>query len=290
MDSLPAPPLPSRLPAMRSHTPLTGVDSEHIIGSNYHDAHDYFCPICLGLPRYPASLKCGHIGCEGCLRQLPIIPASSQTSLPIGVGVCPQCRAHFTSSDIITYQSWPLPAKIPFKTIDIQCSNPVESCDDPACSIKKCKVDSCEFKGSMEQLVDHEKYECLNRFIDCPNPNCFRFGRAKDMTLHYQSCLSLRINCPTCGLPVLYSKKTFHNCIAALHRSIKGLSDCLRQIHMPVKRVWIPGKPGDVCQFGDLDDEDDTYDDSEPQSFSQSFHSAQRPPLNSTPRATVDLD
>jgi hypothetical protein len=59
---------------------------------------------------------------------------------------------------------------------------------------------------------------------------------------------------------------------------------------MHVKRVWIPGKPGDVCQFGDLDDEDDTYDDSEPQSFSQSFHSAQRPPLNSTPRATVDLD
>ena len=289
MDSIPAPPLPSRLPAMRSHTPLTGIDSEFIIGSNYRDAHDYFCPICLGLPRYPASLKCGHVGCEGCLRQLTIMPTTSQSILPIGAGMCPQCRTTFTSSDIITYQNWPLPAKVPFKTIDIQCSNPIESCDDHACR-KKCKVSNCDFKGSMEQLVNHEKYECPNRFIDCPNPNCFRFGRAKDMPSHYQSCLSLRIHCPACGLPVRYSRKAFHNCIADLHKSIKGLSDSLRQSHLPVKRIWLPGKLGEVCQFGDSDDEGETYTDSEPQSFSQSFLSAQRPPLSSTPRATADLD
>ena len=288
MDSITAPPLPDRLLAMKSRTPHTGVDAEFIIGKNFHDAHDYFCSICLGLPRYPASLKCGHIGCEVCLRQLTITPSTSQSILPIFTGACPLCRTTFTTSNIVTYQNWPLPAKLPFKNIDIQCHNPIEGCDDPsdrAC--KKCKVSPCEFKGSMEKLVDHEKYECPNRFVDCPNPNCFRFGRAKDMTFHFQHCISLRINCPTCGLPVLYAKKNIHNCITDLQKSIQRLSKCLLEAHKPVKRIWLPGNPGEVCQFGDSEDEEEIYSDieesiSSPQQ-SQGISSAQQP-LNSTPR------
>jgi len=281
MDSITAPSLPSRLSAVNDSKPRNGVDADTICGGSLQHADDYFCPICMGLPRFPASLKCGHVGCEDCLRRLTTIPPSTADSnLPIGAAACPQCRTTFTAYDILPYQHWPLPAKTIFKTIIIQCSFPNESCDglrEDETKCKRCKVlEQCEFKGTMEQLVAHEMYECSNRFINCPNPGCFRFGRARDMAEHFPNCLLLRMNCPTCGLPVLYSKKSLHNCIADLQKSIKKFYKNSKIFRVPVKRMWLPGKPGEICQFNESDD-----DDSEISSSSQQ-------PMNSTPTALGD--
>jgi hypothetical protein len=85
--------------------------------------------------------------------------------------------------------------------------------------------------------------------------------------------MSLRINCPTCGLPVLYAKKNIHNCITDLQKSIQHLSKCLLEAHKPVKRIWLPGNPGEVCQFGDSEDEAEIYSDIEAENISQSQQS-----------------
>jgi len=281
MDNITAPVLPSRLPAMNERTRRSGVDVDTICGGNRQHADDYFCPICMGFPRFPASLKCGHVGCEECLRKMTILAPTTDFNLPIGAAACPQCRTTFVTSDVLPYQCWPLPAKTVYRTIIIQCSFPSEGCDglgEGETKCKRCKVlEQCEFKGTMEQLVIHEMYECPNRFISCPSPNCHRYGRARDIAAdHFPICPSLRINCPTCGLPILYSKRSLHNCIADLQKTIKKLYRNAQLFRTPVKRIWLPGKPGEICQFSESDDGD-------PEASSSS-----QQPLASTPTTLGD--
>jgi hypothetical protein len=149
------------------------------------------CPICYGMPRRPASIRCcGHTGCEKCLRELLVI-APLVEDLPLGMKPCPMCRTPFTSSDILQYEMWPLIAKHTWQQSVVKCYF--------------CNATSCP-----KDMKMHELMSCPERRIGCPG--CPFTSKIDEMVKHLQECSSIVVNCAQCGYPFHYKRRMLHNC------------------------------------------------------------------------------
>jgi hypothetical protein len=113
------------------------------------------CPICMRVPRYPASYlqpSCGHEGCESCLTEFKI---------------CGACGKGPTESTL-TFKQWPQSARDAFnRDLLVKCKN---------CTAFK--------PSTLEQLLKHEEGECVNRIVQCPG--CHRVGKPREITAHYK--------------------------------------------------------------------------------------------------------
>ncbi len=140
---------------------VCGVDA--IFPSGEISNLDWQCPICLGLPRVPTSLKCGHIFCEPCIRQVIV---SSLTALQ-GKANCPTCRSGFKHTDILEFNKWPLVCRSVWKMMRVMCKNK-----------------GCEFVGSPEAVCEHEAETCEHRETACPATFCNYRGYREETVMH----------------------------------------------------------------------------------------------------------
>lgn len=192
--------------------PQDGVEAESLVCSP--DTRDFSeslwtCPICLGVPRYPASLaNCGHVGCDGCLdHHLRSTGTLAQNQREKSFAKCPTCRAKFDRHGIMGFKGWNLPAKAMFGQIKVRCPSKQE----------------CTFVGTIAQLIQHEQFECRYRIIRCPNKGCSLLGSEVQVREHhYRSCPRLMVHCPTCKIAVPWESREQHDCYALSHFLIGG--------------------------------------------------------------------
>jgi Zinc finger, C3HC4 type (RING finger) len=179
--------------------------NEVIRGFDNHCVSDniYNCPVCLGLPRKPVSLReCGHIGCLPCMRTvLSLHPQPS--GLHVFYGACPICRAQFFKRDITEFAHWPLVLKQFWRYLRVQCEWP-----------------KCEYIGDPEDVKCHERF-CSRRDFACPSYRCFTRGNLDTMVQHADECEFLFVHCPECRYPVRNISRGKHNCENAMKNADK---------------------------------------------------------------------
>jgi hypothetical protein len=121
--------------------------------------HTKRCPVCLGVPRYPASIKdskCGHEGCMPCLNGVEKCP----------VGRC--CKVEF--EDLLVFSQWPHRAKVSFnQDLLVKCGE---------CDVFK--------SGTVAQLFEHEMRECPKRIVRCLETLCYIEGTPEEVLTHYR--------------------------------------------------------------------------------------------------------
>ena len=209
---------------------------------------DWQCPICLGLPRIPASLKCGHIFCEKCIRQVIV---RSKTALQ-GQANCPNCRSVFKNTDILEYNKWPLVCRAVWKMLRIMCKNK-----------------GCEFVGSPEAVSEHEAETCDRRETSCPATFCSYRGVREETALHAATCRFLYIYCIGCGYPIKYLKREQHSC-SRVHNAhlTKLIAPCENELKGKVSmhEVHVDDElPGEGCPLEISSNEDENEDEDEPE-------------------------
>lgn len=164
----------------------------------------WLCPICLGFPRFPASItKCGHIGCESCLRTLLTLRTKD---LPIGTALCPVCRVRFVDRELLTFDRWPLLMKQTWRTFHIRCGD-----------------DGCDFVSNPYEMIDHKVHDCPKRKVVCPAFGCHEQLPPTEMLEHMKSCDSLCVYCVKCAYPIRHTKRAAHNCMRLMRRYIDSM-------------------------------------------------------------------
>ncbi len=184
------------------------------------------CPVCFGLPRVPVSLgRCGHIGCEQCLRRLLI----SSNQHMYGVGTCPICRELFDARRMMEYNTWPMLARTLWKMLRVKCS-----------------YAGCSFIGDPISTYMHEKGTCKRRLYACPATGCTYAGFFDDTVSHTKLCRKLYVYCIECGYVIRFTGRQLHDCDRC-----RKLCETLKSKDVP---FTIYGK-GDISMFDMFADE-----------------------------------
>jgi RING-type zinc-finger len=146
--------------------------------SNY-DEH-LMCPICHCPFIRPVRLQCDHVFCQTCLN-------FAITSVAIGSQrfrfPCPTCRA--PTNDI--FMNVPRLLINMCDDIRVKCPFSEEGCKDILP------------RGHVQSHVD--KY-CESRLLDCPNPDCDKKTRKKDLSPDHR-CLHRLMRCDGCEQNVM---------------------------------------------------------------------------------------
>ena len=167
---------------------------------------NFICPYCLGIPRDPIFLQCGHLICLKCGRDaIRIKGTENHTSDNGSLVACPKCRAIYNSSSLAKLTKWDAWSSIVFNSINIDCTN------------------GCGFVGSARKTEQHEVYECIKRKIECPHDMCNKVCTAEDMAVHYKICCERQVYCKKCLLPVPFKELDSHDCVARLHKALEGI-------------------------------------------------------------------
>ena len=215
-------------------------------------ALDWQCVVCLGIPRHPSSLTtCRHFACEGCLQGIldtttdSSFVEDSETPRP-----CPLCRTLFTKEQILPQASWPIQQWNQWRDLRFRCRT-VEDYTDRVAD----QVTQCNFVGNMEDLVEHEKSECANRFVHCPVPGCaYECPQFKVEDHYYKECKTLMFHCSQCGIAIRFINRDAHNCTEALKLSLARIQWECKKHKYAVPAVLFPSTPGSMCIDAEYDD------------------------------------
>ncbi len=179
------------------------------------------CPVCLGVPRKPVSLKgCGHIGCYSCMQTI-IHVSSGVTQLIFHAcyGLCPICRSSFTKMEMIEFVHWPLVMKQFWRFLRVRCD-----------------WTGCNYECDPEDVKMHER-SCPRRDFVCPSYRCFERGDFETVVKHAEQCCFLHVYCMRCRYPICYTKRGTHDCT----KTIKNADNLLRW-----KGFCLVGRPGEI--------------------------------------------
>ena len=210
------PALPEKLEACGTTLPRTGIAREQLVeGTEIPKVPDAFwvCGACLGVPRMPASLECGHISCEVCLRQIVISHASYE--LPVGFGSCPRCRFVFSLDKMTPFRALPGVTKIQWQAMKFRCAPDMDPIE-----MRNHKIQQCGFVGQFVDFLEHERTGCPNRIVYCPSAGCGVKAIMAEMVEHYATCDKAKVFCSTCGMAVLFRQLEHHNCLETLQRTL----------------------------------------------------------------------
>jgi len=156
------------------------------------------CPICLGLPRIPTTLRtCGHVACKECILNYLDTGTACVRYPAFMLKPCPMCRTTYTRLDVLTYDEWPILAKQIWTHMRVQCQY-CKMCDNPP------------------MVVDHEMHKCEMRHCLCPG--CGFTANIEDTMSHALQCERVMVNCLQCGYPAQLIGLQQHDCAAILLR------------------------------------------------------------------------
>ena len=116
----------------------------------------------------PASLSCGHSGCQECLAKLLAVEPNPR---------CPLCKTSIRND---------VPMNINFtlnhltSKLEVYCTN-----------------DGCQWKGLMESTEGHSN-RCEKKEVECANNGCQQFLRREDMESHLLECPKEQLPCFDC--------------------------------------------------------------------------------------------
>ena len=166
---------------------------------------NFICPYCLGIPRDPVFLHCGHLICMKCGRDAIRIQGAENQTRDKGTWVpCPKCRSIYSSSSLDSRMAWESWARNVFNTITIDCTN------------------GCGFMGPAIKTEIHEVYACKKRKIECPHQACKKVLTADEMCIHYKECSERLVYCSKCRLPVSIMEQNSHDCMARMQIALDG--------------------------------------------------------------------
>ena len=158
--------------------------------------HFFQCAHCFLIPRFPLVLKCGHPSCHRCF------PESFRRSPK-----CNHCRAPVQIDDVMTLtddrikRHGLLTAKMYDQTV-IQCTN-----------------NRCNREFTIDQINNHELFQCEFRFIKCPAKNCDYKNVPTKVYQHALQCPFHQFYCETCY--GAYSAEVIdHSCAIMLKRRL----------------------------------------------------------------------
>ena len=220
--ALSRPALPEKIPA--AVVLRNGVDTAFIVPpegfSNKYSDTMYICSVCLCLPRCPISINgCPHAFCEHCIRTVLV----TAQGFPIGYAGCPVCRTRFGAHNMLIFDRWPGLGKATFEQIKVRCPAATSGNLELRCEEGWFDPVQCSFEGSITELKIHERTECGNRVIECPNATCKKRGNAAYIERHFGKCRMLKKFCDVCGL-AKYESTGLHSCIEALQWQLKRTS------------------------------------------------------------------
>ena len=139
------------------------------------------CAHCLSVPRYPLFFKCGHLTCLPCLIKYYKHYFNFQFKI-----ICPTCKQYSSLDEINTYES--------------------EKRDHPdSVSMRMfnnaffiCSHSGCGQFLKLDQINQHEVYECKQRRIHCPADRCTFISRVETVIIHSVKCPFHIIYCGRC--------------------------------------------------------------------------------------------
>ena len=137
--------------------------------------HSQF-PFSLDIMKKPATLGCGHSGCEHCLATCASVAAPN----------CPQCRVPYRSDQL----SVNVAMDNVISTLEVLCTNV-----------------GCEWEGAYSEAEGHFK-ECPKLEENCPNEGCSQMVARE--TAHLNACKKQKIPCQDCRLLVLRDRLDRH--------------------------------------------------------------------------------
>ena len=166
---------------------------------------NFICPYCLGIPRDPIFLTCGHLICLKCGLDALRIQGAQNHTRDKGTWVpCPKCRCIFNAHSLDKVDVWNSWSSNVFNSSNVDCTN------------------GCGFVGPSRKTERHEVYSCRKRKIECPHETCNQALTAEEMCDHFKLCSERQVYCSKCRLPVPNKELTSHDCIARMHKALDG--------------------------------------------------------------------
>ena len=222
--------LPQRLPIVWAGTYdfEVGFAKEYAVGGKV--PVQLLCSICNGIPRDPIELiACGHYMCRACVDHL--IGARSEMVCErneiTNEGNCPVCQKRFTSlSGIRPLSDFQPTLRSLYNEIRLRCPF------------------GCGFEGNVKASDDHSVYECPERFIRCPNFNCFIALPSKNMARkHFNKCKKYRTYCSDCRLPISDTLNANHNCLDHYQKVVDDFYRFFRSRGRRIHPLLLKGEP-----------------------------------------------
>ena len=179
-----------------------------------------FCLNCFLISRFPLVLKCGHVSSHRCFPEW--FKSSREPK-------CNYCRAQVVHEDVMTLHDYRIkrPGSITAKMYDVA----MITCSNIGCTK--------EFK--INQINNHEFYDCQFRIIKCPANKCLYKNNPNGVHKHALECPFQTFYCSTCYGEYAAEVLT-HSCTKRLQRQLA------ESVNSPLG--WLPTIPnhrnGDV--------------------------------------------
>lgn len=159
------------------------------------------CSVCNEFPRTPYAFPlCGHLICGEDWAGLQ--RASDDETVN-----CPYCRTPAKISEVQSLENMEAGHRLLLNEFILTCP------------------DRCGYRGNLQEINNHQVYNCSMREIACPNNGCFEVGTAQRIEQHYRGCPFIPLVCSACQTVVPRGPVTLqHDCIHELKIIIRGSS------------------------------------------------------------------